>query len=61
MPTICGYNSGQHMYVDASDGCITINIDVDTGSNQDRSWQIKVKLRLLDAYHLFKSPSKFKV
>merc|ERR1711862_323762 len=25
-PTICGYNTGQHMYVPASDGCNQVNI-----------------------------------
>ena len=42
-PTICGYNTGQHMYVTASDQCNQINIDVDTGSTSTtRKWQIKV-------------------
>ena len=31
-PTICGYNTGQHMWVPASDECNMINIDIDTGS-----------------------------
>ena len=31
-PVICGYNTGQHMWVPASDQCNTINIDIDTGS-----------------------------
>ena len=29
-PTICGYNTGQHMWVPASDSCNQINIDIDT-------------------------------
>merc|ERR1719282_18018 len=42
-PTICGYNTGQHMYVPASDGCNQMNIDIDTGSTSTtRKWQIKV-------------------
>jgi len=42
-PTICGYNTGQHMYVPASDGCNQVNIDIDTGSTSTtRKWQIKV-------------------
>jgi len=42
-PTICGYNTGQHMFVPASDSCNQINIDIDTGSTSTtRKWQIKV-------------------
>ena len=42
-PTICGYNTGQHMFVPASDQCNQINIDIDTGSTSTtRKWQIKV-------------------
>jgi len=42
-PTICGYNTGQHMWVPASDSCNAINIDIDTGSTTTtRKWQIKV-------------------
>jgi len=42
-PTICGYNTGQHMWVPASDQCNQINIDIDTGSTgTTRKWQIKV-------------------
>ena len=42
-PTICGYNTGQHMWVPASDDCNQINIDIDTGSTSTtRKWQIKV-------------------
>jgi len=42
-PTICGYNTGQHMWVPASDSCNQINIDIDTGSTSTtRKWQIKV-------------------
>ena len=42
-PVICGYNTGQHMWVPASDSCNQINIDIDTGSTTTtRKWQIKV-------------------
>jgi hypothetical protein len=42
-PVICGYNTGQHMFVPASSGCNTINIDIDTGTTTTtRKWQIKV-------------------
>ena len=42
-PVICGYNTGQHMFVPASDSCNTINIDIDTGTTTTtRKWQIKV-------------------
>ena len=42
-PIICGYNTGQHMWVPASDSCNQINIDIDTGSTgTTRKWQIKV-------------------
>ena len=42
-PTICGYNTGQHMWVPASDSCNQINIDIDTGTTSTtRKWQIKV-------------------
>ena len=43
-PIICGYNTGQHMWVPASDSCNSINIDIDTGTTTTtRKWQIKVK------------------
>ena len=42
-PIICGYNTGQHMFVPASDQCNIVNIDIDTGSTSTtRKWQIKV-------------------
>lgn len=41
-PIICGYNSGQHMFVPASDKCNQIHINIDTGSTTTtRKWQIK--------------------
>ena len=41
-PVICGVNTGQHMYLDASPSCNDIKIDVNTGSTTTRQWQIKV-------------------
>jgi len=42
-PIICGYNTGQHMFIPVSNSCNTINIDVDTGTTTTtRTWQIKV-------------------
>ena len=42
-PIICGYNTGQHMFVPASDSFYALNIDIDTGTTTTtRSWQIKV-------------------
>merc|ERR1711997_841975 len=42
-PTICGYNTGQHMFVPASVACNQINIDIDTGTTSTtRKWQTKV-------------------
>jgi len=42
-PTICGYNTGQHMYVPASSQCNEVKIDIDTGSTTTtRKWQIKI-------------------
>jgi len=43
VPTICGYNSGQHMWLPASDLCHQININVDTSNTgTNRNWDIKV-------------------
>ena len=42
-PIICGINTGQHMWVPASDECNMLNFDIDTGlAGTTRSWQIKV-------------------
>ena len=42
-PVICGYNTGQHMFVPASVLCNTVNIDIDTGTTTTtRKWQVKV-------------------
>jgi len=41
-PIICGYNSGQHMFVPASEQCNQIQINIDTGTTTTtRKWQIK--------------------
>ena len=31
-PIICGYNTGQHMWVPACPSCVTITIDIDTAN-----------------------------
>merc|ERR1719192_992294 len=42
-PVICGYNTGQHMWVPASDSCVTINLDIDTATTTTtRKWSIRV-------------------
>ena len=42
-PTICGYNTGQHMWVPASTECNQFNIHIDTGTTSTtRMWRIKV-------------------
>lgn len=42
-PIICGYNSGQHMWVPASDSCVTITLDIDTATTTTtRKWSIRV-------------------
>jgi len=42
-PQICGSNSGQHMIVDASDQCHTVNIDLGASdTSTSRSWTIVV-------------------
>ena len=47
-PLICGYNTGQHMFVPAADACNEINIDIDTGTTTTtRKWQIKVPTEIL--------------
>merc|ERR1712179_50266 len=40
-PVICGYNTGQHMYVPASDSCVTITLYIVSGTSATRNWQIK--------------------
>lgn len=42
-PVICGFNTGQHMWVPASDQCNQININIDTANTgTTRMWEIKV-------------------
>jgi len=44
-PTICGYNTGQHMYLDASEGLSGTNPAMSittTGTTNERFWQIRV-------------------
>lgn len=42
-PVICGSNTGQHMFVDASSsGCITASFDISSSKSVTRSWDIKV-------------------
>jgi len=46
IPTICGQNAGQHIYVDVGDQCsdsatLTFNFDA-TDATTGRSWEIKV-------------------
>eukprot|EP00095_Tigriopus_kingsejongensis_P002503 maker-scaffold64_size435223-snap-gene-3.12 protein:Tk02503 transcript:maker-scaffold64_size435223-snap-gene-3.12-mRNA-1 annotation:"conserved hypothetical protein" len=40
-PQICGFNSGQHMIVDASDECHEIRFDL--SGSATRAWDIKGK------------------
>ena len=56
-PVICGYNTGQHMWVPASDDCNQINIDIATGSTATtRSWNIKADLlEIFDEKSLYSS------
>jgi len=42
-PVICGYNTGEHMYVDASDACLTMNFHLgESGSTFQRTWNVRV-------------------
>ena len=42
-PIICGYNTGQHMWVPASDSCVTVTLDIDTATTTTtRKWDIRV-------------------
>ena len=40
-PVICGYNTGQHMYIGASDLCNRIVIAMDQDLQYTRLWDIK--------------------
>ena len=44
-PVICGYNTGQHMYIGASELCNRIVIHMDQDYQYTRLWDIKVGFR----------------
>ena len=53
-PTICGYNTGQHMYLDASEGLSGTNPAMTittTGTTNERFWQIRVDQIYCGEYH----------
>jgi len=52
VPVICGYNTGQHMYLDASDACTKIQLDIDTGTTTTRKWKIKVTQYSCDSQNI---------
>ena len=39
-PTICGINTGQHMFIDVTDQCVDINVHVNLDTNTERQWTI---------------------
>lgn len=41
-PVICGFNSGQHMIVDASESCNVASFTLSSASSTTRQWDIKV-------------------
>ena len=43
-PVICGYNTGQHMYVESSEQCnkIIFNIGLQLADTSSRAWMIRV-------------------
>lgn len=41
-PVICGYNTGQHMYVPLSERCNTVAFNLDLLKTTARAWEIKV-------------------
>jgi len=41
-PVICGYNTGQHMYVDSSQLCNRLTFNFDPSLSAYRQWQIKI-------------------
>ena len=50
-PIVCGYNTGQHMYVGASDLCNRIVIDMDQDLQYTRLWDIKVEaVKIIKCY-----------
>ena len=50
-PVICGYNTGQHMYIGASDLCNRIIIDMDQDLQYTRLWDIKAEFTILRAHY----------
>merc|ERR1711963_63415 len=42
-PIICGTNSGAHMYLDASDDCNTVYVNIGGTTTTSRSWNIHVR------------------
>eukprot|EP00096_Caligus_rogercresseyi_P004480 TRINITY_DN1875_c0_g1_i1.p1 TRINITY_DN1875_c0_g1~~TRINITY_DN1875_c0_g1_i1.p1 ORF type:complete len:412 (-),score=19.94 TRINITY_DN1875_c0_g1_i1:127-1362(-) len=40
-PVICGFNTGQHMILDASSACNVLNFNIGASSTTSRSWTIK--------------------
>ncbi|XP_023347917.1 uncharacterized protein LOC111716666 [Eurytemora carolleeae] len=41
-PTICGLNTGQHMYLDSSSACNILSFNIDRATTVTRSWRVKV-------------------
>lgn len=41
-PTICGTNTGEHMYVDASNECNELAFQLGSSSSVNRQWSIKI-------------------
>jgi len=41
-PVVCGYNTGQHMYVESSDDCNRVTFNFELDKIVERSWKIKV-------------------
>jgi len=41
-PVICGTNTGQHMYIEASDSCNTLSFHLDDNNNANREFAIRV-------------------
>ena len=46
-PVICGYNTGQHMYVRASEECNSIIFNIALDKTYTRNWNIKVVLMFI--------------
>jgi len=41
-PVICGYNTGQHMYIETSQECNRVTFNLELAKNVERAWKIKV-------------------